>query len=494
MSLNTLTIQEAHDGLQAGEFSCAELVESCLSAIREKDGELHAYMTVLEESALSRAKAVDEKRAKKIPLKPLEGIPIAVKDNLLMTGVRTTCSSKILDQYTGAYTATILTKLQEAGAIIIGKTNMDEFAMGGSTENSAYGPSKNPWDTSRVPGGSSGGSAVAVAADECIAALGSDTGGSVRQPASLCGVVGFKPTYGNVSRYGLVAMASTLDQIGPFGKTVHDACALFDAIKGPDRHDSSSAHARPQACLPRLKEGIKGLRIGVPKEYFIDGMDRDVDSTVRASFEVLKSLGAEIVDVSLPHTQYALSVYYIIMPAEVSANLSRFDGIRYGHSSSAATSLQETYTKSREEGFGAEARRRIMLGAYVLAAGYYDAYYKQAQKVRTLVARDFADAFRSCDVLVTPTSPVPAFRIGERTSDPLQMYLADIFTVSANIAGVPGLSVPCGFVKRDGHTLPVGLQILGPHFGDATVLSVGHAYEQATEWHTKRPGRVTSNE
>ena len=487
MSLNTLTIHEAHEGLQKGEFSCTELVESCLSQISSTDEELHAYLTVLEESARQEAKKVDEKQGKKLPLKPLEGIPLALKDNLVMKGVRTTCASKILDTYQGTYDATVVEKLKNAGAVLVGKTNLDEFAMGASTENSGYGPSKNPWDTGRVPGGSSGGSAVAVAADECIAAIGSDTGGSIRQPASLCGVVGFKPTYGMVSRYGLVAMASSLDQIGPFGKTVADATLLFDAIKGPDRRDSSSARASTEPVSPSLKDGIKGMRIGIPKEYFGQGTDEDVEKTIRTAAEVYESLGAQLVDVSLPHEKYALSVYYIIMPSEVSANMARFDGIRYGARSTGAATLLETYTQSRQAGLGPEVRRRIMLGTYALSTGYTDAYYKQAQKVRVMVTRDFHNAFRTCDVILAPTSPTPAFRFGERASDPLQMYLADIFTVSANIVGIPGVSVPCGFVSRDGKDLPVGLQILGKHFDDATVLRAGHAYEQATEWHLRKP-------
>lgn len=485
MSLHKLTIAEAHEGLSRKEFSAGELTESCLSQIRSVDRELHAFVTVLEDEALAQARKVDEKIAKGLALKPLEGIPAAIKDNMLMEGVTTTCSSRMLEHYKGTYDATVIKKLKEQGVIFLGKTNLDEFAMGSSTENSAFGPTKNPWDTTRVPGGSSGGSSVAVSADECLFSLGSDTGGSIRQPAALCGNVGFKPTYGSVSRYGLVAMASSLDQIGPFAKTVHDAALVYDAIKGADEHDSSSAKASSQPILSGLNRDIKGLRIGIPKEYFIEGMDADVEKQVRTALDVLKGLGAELVDVEMPHAHYALPAYYILMPAEASANLARFDGVRYGYSSPDATSLFDVYAKSREEGFGPEVRRRIMLGAYALAAGYYDAYYKQAQKVRMLVTRDFQNAFRSCDVMATPTSPTPAFKIGEKSSDPLTMYLEDIFTVSGNMAGVPGLSLPCGFVQREGKDLPVGLQILGKHFDDATVLRAGHAYEQATDWHER---------
>ncbi|MBI4268335.1 Asp-tRNA(Asn)/Glu-tRNA(Gln) amidotransferase subunit GatA [Candidatus Uhrbacteria bacterium] len=489
MSLNELTIKEASMGLRSKEFTCVELLESCLSQIKNRDTELHAFLTVLEESSMATAKKVDERIAKGLSLKTLEGVPVALKDNMLVQGTITTAGSKILENYCASYSASVVDALQKDGAIILGKTNMDDAAMGSSTESSYFGPTKNPWDTSRVPGGSSGGSAAAVAADLCIAALGSDTGGSIRQPAALCGVAGFKPTYGSVSRYGLIAMASSLDQIGPFGKTVEDAALLFDAIKGADPRDSSSAKASAAPTAAQIKHPIKGLRIGIPREYFIDGMDTDVEKAVRDAIEILRHLGAEIADISLPHAKYGLAVYYIIMPAEVSANISRLDGIRYGYSAHDATSLLETYTKSREEGLGPEVRRRIMLGTYTLAAGYYDAYYKQAQKVRMLVTRDFSNAFLDVDCIITPTTPSPAFKIGEKTADPLAMYLEDVFTVSANISGVPALSVPCGYVQRDGKELPVGLQIFGKHFDDATVLRVGHTYEQATEWRKRKSSR-----
>ncbi len=405
----------------------------------------------------------------------------------MTAGVRTTAGSKILDTYIAPYDAAVVEMLRKEGSICVGKTNLDEFAMGSSTENSAYGATYNPYDLSRVPGGSSGGSAAAVASDECIFALGSDTGGSIRQPASLCSIVGLKPTYGTVSRYGLIAMASSLDQIGPMTKTVEDAAIVFDAIKGSDPRDSSSAVASREPVRPHLETPIQGMRIGVPKEYFIDGMDVDVERVVREAIQKLQTLGATIVPVDLPLSKYALAVYYILQPAEVSANMSRFDGIRYGYSAQDASSLADVYRRSRGEGLGQEVQRRIMLGTYVLAAGYYDAYYKKAQAVRTQVRRDFDNAFRQVDCIVTPASPTLPFKVGEKSADPLTMYLADIFTVSANIAGIPGLVVPCGFAQREGASLPIGLQLLGRHFDEATLLRVGHQYEKATEWHIQRP-------
>ncbi len=480
------TIRETHEALRTKQYSCKELVEHCLKTIEALDGTLHAFLRTTPETALASAANVDEKIAKGHSIGLLEGIPFSLKDNMMTKGEITSGGSRILEHYRATHNATVVEKLKDIGAIMVGKNNLDEFAMGSSTENSAFGPSRNPWDTTRVPGGSSGGSAVAVSAGEALFALGSDTGGSIRQPASLSSVVGLKPTYGAVSRYGLLAMASSLDQIGPLTKTVEDAALVFDIIKGPDRHDSSSASAPALPIAHEIKGDIKGLRIGVPKEYFIDGMNSGVAACVNEGIAKLESLGAEIVPVSLPHTQYALSVYYVIMPAEVSANLARLDGIRYGRRAQ-ANNLRDTYLKSREEGLGKETRRRIMLGTYVLAAGYYDAYYKQAQKVRTLVRKDFEDAFKEVDCIVTPTSPVPAFKVGEKASDPLTMYLADIFTVSCNIAGIPGLSVPCGFVQDEGKDLPVGLQILGNHFDEKTILKVGYNYEQATDWHTKNP-------
>ncbi|MEK7649255.1 MAG: Asp-tRNA(Asn)/Glu-tRNA(Gln) amidotransferase subunit GatA [Patescibacteria group bacterium] len=488
MALNTFTIREAHDALVAKKCSSVELTQECLDRITSVDGDIQAFLTVLGERALVQAAHVDKKIAHGGDLGILEGIPCALKDNMMVQGERTTAGSKILDAYHASYSATVVDLLEKEGSVLLGKTNMDEYAMGSSTENSGYWVTRNPWDTTRVPGGSSGGSAAALAADECIFSLGSDTGGSIRQPASLCGVTGLKPTYGSVSRYGLIAMASSLDQIGPFGKTVEDASIIFDAIKGSDTRDSSSAQAPSRATRTHsaLHTSIEGMKIGVPKEYFIDGIDDAVALNVGNALKDLERLGAILVDISLPHTQYALSTYYVIMPAEVSANLARFDGIRYGYSSPDALTLSDVYTQSRTKGLGREVRRRIMLGSYVLASGYYDAYYKQAQKVRELVRRDFDTALLDVDCIVCPTSPIPAFPIGEKASDPLAMYLADIFTVSANIAGVPALSVPCGFAAKDGKDLPVGLQILGKHFDEETILRVGHQYQQATDWHLRK--------
>lgn len=488
MAFNTLTIRQAHEALLSKECSSVELTQDCLDRIESVDKDIQAFLTVFAHRALTTARSIDERISRGGNIGMLEGIPLAVKDNMMVQNERTTAGSKILDSYKGAYTATVICELERAGAVIVGKTNLDEFAMGSSTENSGYLVTRNPWDTARVAGGSSGGSAAAVAADECVYALGSDTGGSIRQPASLCGVTGLKPTYGAVSRYGLIAMASSLDQIGPLAKTVEDASIVFDAIKGSDPRDSSSAGAgaKQKRTHDEIGKSLQGLRIGVPKEYFIDGMDERVRACVHSALEELSALGAILVDISLPHTKYALSTYYIIQPAEVSANLARFDGIRYGYSDPDALSLSDVYTASRGKGFGVETRRRIMLGSYVLAAGYYDAYYKQAQKVRILVRRDFESALLDVDCIATPTCPGIAFGIGEKTSDPLQMYLEDIFTVSANIAGVPALSVPCGFVNQSGNDLPVGLQIFGKHFDEATILRVGHQYQQATDWHTRK--------
>ncbi|MBI4599345.1 Asp-tRNA(Asn)/Glu-tRNA(Gln) amidotransferase subunit GatA [Candidatus Uhrbacteria bacterium] len=486
MSSNALTIQQAHEGLVAKKFSAVELTEDCLSHIEKTDGALHAFLDVHASSALGRAKEVDEKIAKGLELKPLEGIPVAIKDNMLLAGTVTTAGSKILEAYVAPYDATVIIKLKAAGAIILGKTNMDDSAMGTTTESSAFGPTFNPWDITRIPGGSSGGSAAAVAANECIYALGSDTGGSIRQPAGMCGVVGLKPTYGAVSRYGLIAMSSSLDQIGPLTKSVEDAAIVFDAIKGSDIHDSSSRAAQEKPIHQIARQSISGMKIGLPKEYFIEGLDARIEKKIREACDVLHDVGAEIIDISLPHAPYALSAYYIICPAEISANFSRLDGIRYGYSAKDARNLSETYCRSREEGLGTEVRRRIMLGSYVLAAGYYDAYYKKAQAVRQMVRRDFDNAFRTVDCIVSPTSPTPAFRIGEKISDPLTLYLEDIFTVSANMAGIPGLVVPAGFVEEGGVSLPVGLQLLGRHFDEETILCAGYAYEQATDWHTRK--------
>lgn len=496
MDLNQLTITQASEGLERGEFSAVDLTRSCLDRIANTDSTLQAFVTVLEDEAMEQAKLADARIKNGQRLGMLDGIPLAIKDVILVANTRATGSSKILSNYTSAYDATVITKLRAAGAVFLGKTNLDEFAMGASTENSAFQVTKNPWDTSRVPGGSSGGSAAAVAADQCIAALGSDTGGSVRQPASLTGIVGLKPTYGRVSRYGLMPMAASHNIIGPLTKTVEDAGILFQAIAGKDPKDSVSIDQNPLSSpfsKEGTEEGLRGVRIGVPKEYFIDGMDNEVEQSVRAGIETLKELGAEVKEISLPHTKYGLGVYYILVPSEVSADVARYDGIRYGYSVETDTdylkdhkslSLLDVYQDSRSRGFGPEVRRRIMIGTYALSAGYYEAYYAKAQKVRTLIRQDFINAFTEVDCIATPTSPLPAFKIGEKTNDPLTMYLADVFTVSLNVAGVPGMSIPCGFTKGN---LPIGLQLVGNYFDEATILRVGSAYEQATQWHLKKP-------
>ena len=477
MSLHTLTISELRDKLQRGEVSARQLTQALLDRIQTVDGKLKAYLWLNPDDALRQADATDL-------TKPLGGIPVAIKDVLNVTGQPCTCASKILQGHISVYDATAIRKLREAGAILLGRTNMDEFAMGSSTENSAWGVTRNPWDLDRIPGGSSGGSAAAVAGHEAIAALGSDTGGSIRQPAALTSCVGLKPTYGLVSRYGLVAFASSLDQIGPFTKTVEDAALLLGVIAGHDSLDSTSVPAPVPDYLEKLRAGVKGLRIGLPKEYFIAGTDREVEAAVRAAIRQLESLGAEVVEISLPHTDYAVAVYYLIATAEASANLARFDGVRYGARVRGADVL-ETYSKTRGAGFGPEVKRRIILGTYALSAGYYDAYYLRAQKVRTLIRRDFEQAFQKCDVIVTPTSPTPAFKIGEKANDPLQMYLSDIFTISVNLAGNCGLSLPCGFTAQP--KLPIGLQLIGKAFDEPTLLRVAHAYEQSTSWHKERP-------
>ena len=480
MSLHTQTITELRDQLRRGAVSARELTQALLDRIQAVDGKLNAYLWLNPEDALAQADVLD--RSPKT--QPLAGIPIAIKDVLNVTGQPCTCASKILHGHTSVYDATVIRQLRAAGAILLGRTNMDEFAMGSSTENSSWGVTRNPWDLQRIPGGSSGGSAAAVAGHEAIAALGSDTGGSIRQPAALTGCVGLKPTYGLVSRYGLVAFASSLDQVGPFTKTVADAALLLSVIAGPDPLDSTSVPQPVPDYQATLSQGVQGLRIGLPKEYFIAGMNQEVESAVRAAIRQLTSLGAEVVEISLPHTDYAVAVYYLIATAEASANLARFDGVRYGARVRGADVL-ETYSKTRGAGFGPEVKRRIILGTYALSAGYYDAYYLRAQKVRTLIRRDFEQAFRKCDVIVAPTTPTPAFKIGERVDDPLQMYLCDIFTISVNLAGNCGLSLPCGFTAQP--KLPIGLQLIGPAFAEPTLLRVAQAYEQSTPWHKERP-------
>ncbi|MBN1310522.1 MAG: Asp-tRNA(Asn)/Glu-tRNA(Gln) amidotransferase subunit GatA [Anaerolineae bacterium] len=480
--LTELTIHEAYALLKKGELSSVDLTQAYLDRIDVLDGRLHAYLAVTSDETLEQARRADERRAKGED-DPLLGIPVAYKDVLCTQGVETTCGSKILAGYKPPYTATAIDKMEARGAVMLGKTNMDEFAMGSSTENSGYGVTRNPWDTERVPGGSSGGSAAAVAAQMATAALGSDTGGSIRQPASLCGVVGLKPSYGRVSRYGLVAYASSLDQIGPFSRSVADAAVLLGAIAGHDPQDSTSVDMPVPDYIAALTSDLKGVKVGVPKEYFIEGIDPAVERIVRAAIDQLKELGATVQEVSLPHTDMALPVYYLIAPAEASANLARFDGIRYGPREQGDT-LWDTYCQTREAGFGPEVKRRIMLGTYALSAGYYDAYYLKAQKVRTLIKQDFDAAFEDVDVIACPASPTTAFRIGEKVDDPLQMYLSDVFTLALNLAGNCGISVPCGF---DDDNLPVGLQLVGPAFGEERILRAAHAYEQATEWHKRVP-------
>ncbi len=476
-----LTIKTASELLQKKEISARELAMQYLARASQKNPELNAYLEITSKEALRMADLAD-KKLQNGEAEMLTGIPLAVKDNILIKDVKATAASRILENYIAAYDATAIGKLREAGAVFLGKTNLDEFAMGASTENSAFGPTKNPYDTSRVPGGSSGGSAAAVAADMAIAALGSETGGSIRQPAGFCGIVGLKPTYGRVSRHGLIAMASSLDQIGPMTKTVWDTAALLEVIGGRDTLDATTSKTSVPRYTKELTGDIKGLRVGIPNEYFAEGIDEDVEKAVRRAIFALEKLGARIGGVSLPHTHWALAVYYVIMPCEVSSNLARFDGIRYGYSASAdkkagAKNLLEVYTMSRGRGFGSEVRRRITLGTYALSAGYYDAYYKKAQQVRTLIVEDFKKAFEECDVLVSPTSPTPAFKIGEK-SDPVSMYLADIYTASANISGIPAVSLNCGYVERDGKKLPVGLQVMGKHFDEAMILRVADAYER----------------
>jgi aspartyl-tRNA(Asn)/glutamyl-tRNA(Gln) amidotransferase subunit A len=480
VEITSLTVHETQALLRSKEVSPKEVVEALVHRIELVDPAIHGYLSYDLDRALSEAQSAD------VSL-PLGGVPISIKDVINVKGHPCGCASKILEGYIAPYDATVIAKLRAAGAIPFGRVNMDEFAMGSSTENSAFGPSRNPWDTTRTPGGSSGGSAAVVAADEAFAALGSDTGGSIRQPAALCGCVGLKPTYGRVSRYGLVAFASSLDQIGPITKDVMDAALLMNIIAGPDACDSTSLDEPVPDFTTDLAKGIKGLKIGLPKEYFIEGLDPEVAKTVRAAVEHLEKLGAEVIDISLPHTEHALSTYYIIAPAEASANLARFDGVRYGFRAKEVSGLLDHYGRTREEGFGPEVKRRIILGTYVLSSGYYDAYYLRAQKVRTLIRQDFASAFEQVEAIVCPTSPTPAFKLGERTNDPLSMYLADIFTLAANMAGICGISIPCGFLENEGKQLPVGLQILGQELNESRVLQVAYAYEQSTDWHKRKP-------
>lgn len=484
MDLYKLTLSEAKSLILKKEVSIKELTLSFLNRIGEIEKDIGAFITVTYERALEmseHAQKLLNNKTSTIPL--LCGIPLAIKDNICTRGIKTTCASKILSNFIPPYESTVTEKLIKSGYVLLGKTNLDEFAMGSSTENSGFHVTKNPWDKERIPGGSSGGSASAVSADECIASLGSDTGGSIRQPASLCGVVGLKPTYGRVSRYGLVAFASSLDQIGPITKNVLDSAILLNVICGYDPRDSTSVPIENDDFTELLGKEIKGIKIGIPKEYFIEGIDKEVELRVKEAIKVLESLGAIIIDISLPHTEYAVATYYIIATSEASSNLARYDGVKYGLRIN-GKDLLDMYLKTRAAGFGKEVKRRIMLGTYSLSSGYYEAYYKKAQQVRTLIKQDFENAFKLVDVIVTPTSPTPAFKIGERIENPLQMYLSDIFTISVNLAGVPGISIPCGFTSNN---LPVGMQIIGKHFDEKTILKVAYAYEQSTEWHKRKP-------
>ncbi len=479
--LPALNVAELRELLRAREVSAREVVEALRERIAEIDPAIHAYLSLDLEEALKQAENVD------LDL-PLGGVPIAFKDIISMAGQPCTCASNILRNYRATYDATVVERLKKAGAITFGKTNLDEFAMGSSTENSSAGPTHNPWDITRVPGGSSGGSAAAVSADQAFAALGTDTGGSVRQPAAFSGVVGLKPSYGRVSRFGLVAFASSLDQAGTLTKTVRDAALLLNAIAGPDARDSTCLANSVPDYAENLDRELRGLRLGLPKEYMTDGIDSQVRAAINAAIAHFESSGVEIVEVSLPHTEYAVATYYMIASAEASANLARFDGVRYGHRAEGPRDLLDLYGRTREEGFGAEVKRRVILGTYVLSAGYYDEYYNRAQKVRRLIRQDFAEVFSKVDALISPTTPESAFRLGERSADPLRMYLADVFTIPASLAGICGISVPCGFARtEEGTELPIGLQLLGKPLDEARILSIAHGYEQGTDWHKRKP-------
>jgi len=479
---HTLTIHKLTAQLAAKQLTAREATQSCLDRIAAVDGRLKAFNSHDAENALAQADAADAEMAAGVS-KPLLGVPIAIKDVIAVKNQPLTCSSKILSEFNSPYEATAITKLRDSGAVIFGRLNMDEFAMGSSTENSAFGGSRNPWDTDRIPGGSSGGSAVAVAADECMAALGSDTGGSIRQPAALCGCVGLKPTYGRVSRYGLVAYASSLDQIGPVTKDIRDAALLLGIISGQDQRDSTSIPRDVPDYTAALGRDLKDLKIGLAREFLGDGLDPEVRAATEAAVQQLSDLGAEVIEISLPHTEYAIATYYIIATAEASANLARFEGVRYG-ARVEGDGPEAMNRATRGTGFGEEVKRRIILGTYVLSSGYYDAYYLRAQKVRTLIRNDFLKAFEQVDLIASPTAPTAAFKIGEKANDPLQMYLSDIYTISANLASICGISVPCGFTSEN---LPIGFQLLGQPFGEETLLQAAHAYEQATDWHKRKP-------
>ena len=484
MTPSRLTIHEATALLRARALSAQELTRAVLDRIHATDARTRSYLTVCEPEALAQAETADRRLAAGDAIPPLCGIPLAVKDVILTKGIRSTAGSKILEHFVPPYDATVTRLLKAAGAVIIGKVNCDEFAMGSSNENSAFFPSRNPWDLSRVPGGSSGGSATAVAADQALAALGTDTGGSIRLPAAFCGVVGLKPTYGRVSRFGVVAYASSLDQVGPLAKDVLDCALVLQAIAGHDPRDSTSVDRPVPNYQATLTQGVQGLKVGIPQEYFVEGMQPEVETAVHQAIAALAALGAQPVSISLPHTEYAIATYYLIATAEASSNLARYDGVKYGYRAAQTGNLMDMYCRTRAHGFGSEVKRRIMLGTYALSAGYYDAYYLKAQKVRTLIRQDFLTAFEACDVIATPVAPTVAFRLGEKTADPLTMYLSDIFTIAVNLAGLPGLSVPCGC---DAKGLPIGLQLIGKPFGEDTLLQAAYAYEQATPWHTRKP-------
>ncbi len=478
------TIHEVSADLKAKKVSSAELTKAAMDYLEEVEPKVQSFITVTRDEALKQAAEADKLLAAGKDVTPLTGVPIAIKDLLCTKGIRTTCASRMLETFKPPYNATVVEKLYAAGAVSVGKTNMDEFAMGSSTESSFYKKTKNPWNLNCVPGGSSGGSAACVSADQAFASLGSDTGGSIRQPAAFCGIVGLKPTYGRVSRYGLIAFASSLDQVGPFGKDVEDCAIMMGAIAGHDPMDSTSAEVPVPDYAAEAKKGVKGLKVGVPKEFFPDGMNREVSVAVKDAIAKLQSLGAEIIEVSLPSSPYGLAAYYVLAPSEASSNLARYDGVRYGLRVP-GENIVEMYSKTRAAGFGSEVKRRIMLGTYALSSGYYDAYYLKALKVRRLIKQEYDKAFEKVDVIATPTTPNPAFRFGEKTGDPLSMYLEDVFTVSINITGLPGLSVPCGMSKSG---LPIGLQLIGKAFDEATLLRTAYSYEQSTEWHKQKPG------
>lgn len=485
MNFHELSIQETHELLSSRKISSAELTRAYLERIQRIDPQVKSYVTVSDELALEQAKKADERIKSGEGLTALTGIPFSAKDSISTRGVNTTCSSKILENYKPFYDSTAIKKLNSAGSVLLGKNNMDEFGMGSSTENSGFFTTRNPWSFDHVPGGSSGGSAAAVAAGLAPFALGEDTGGSVRMPASFCGVTGLKTTYGRVSRYGLIPLVSSFDTIGPMARSAYDVALVLEAIAGHDPKDSTSRAEPIQKYSESLKkaESLRGLRIGIPKEYFVEGLDKDVNDSVRAAIKQIESLGAEVMEVTLPHTKYAIPVYYLILFAEASSNLAKYDGVRFGLSERKSGDLMDVYLKTREAGFGAETKRRIMLGTFALSAGYYDAYYLKAQKVRALIRQDFQKAFERCDALITPVAPTTAFRIGEKISNPLDMYLSDVFVVAVNLAGIPALSVPCGFSNG----LPIGMQVMGPHLSEETLLRIGHLYQMQTDWHTKRP-------